>query len=86
LLGTPTLRLFEKIGHSRPPSRLHGYQQEYQMIETEERSLRGVALSRLATVGRMTAYGASSSLWLNPAKVSLVNPQPAFSFGGENRS
>jgi len=25
-------------------------------------------------------------LRLNPAKVSLVNPQPAFSFGGENRS
>ena len=24
--------------------------------------------------------------WLNPAKVSLVNSQPAFSFGGENRS
>jgi hypothetical protein len=32
----------------------------------------------------MAAYGASSSLRLNPAKVSLVNPQPAFSFGGEN--
>jgi hypothetical protein len=32
------------------------------------------------------AIGASSSLRLNPAKVSLVNPQPAFSFGGENRS
>jgi hypothetical protein len=32
------------------------------------------------------AIGASPSLRLNPAKVSLVNPQPAFSFGGENRS
>ena len=35
---------------------------------------------------RMAGIGVSSSLWLNPAKVSLVNPQPAFSFGGENRS
>jgi hypothetical protein len=34
----------------------------------------------------MAGIGVSSSLWLNPAKVSLVNPQPAFSFGGENRS
>jgi hypothetical protein len=34
----------------------------------------------------MSAFGASSSLRLNPAKVSLVNSQPAFSFGGENRS
>jgi hypothetical protein len=32
----------------------------------------------------MTSSGASSSLRLNPAKVSFVNPQPAFSFGGEN--
>jgi len=37
-------------------------------------------------VKRTAGFGASSSLWLNPAKVSLVNPQPAFSFGGENRS
>jgi hypothetical protein len=34
----------------------------------------------------MTGIGASSSLRLNQAKVSLFNPQPAFSFGGENRS
>jgi hypothetical protein len=35
------------------------------MIETEERSLQGVALSRLATVGRMTASGANPPLlWL----------------------
>jgi hypothetical protein len=47
------------------------------------------------TIGRLRRFdggpgkgriGASSSLWLNPAKVSLVNPQPAFSFGGENLS
>jgi hypothetical protein len=40
----------------------------------------------VATTDRTAAIGASSSLRLNPAKVSLVNPQPAFSFGGENRS
>jgi hypothetical protein len=45
-----------------------------------------VGLSRTIIPPGTTGIGASSSLRLNPAKVSLVNPQPAFSFGGENRS
>jgi hypothetical protein len=40
----------------------------------------------MSRAAKIAAIGASPSLRLNPAKVSLVNPQAAFSFGGENRS
>ncbi len=46
----------------------------------------GVDLSRSVIGTRTAGFGASSSLRCIPAKVSLLNPQPALSLGGRNRS